>query len=391
MKNFLFVLVFISFFILSFYMLENKKSNTIRNEEDIEEVRAIFVSYLELEKYIKDKSEKESKKNIVSILDNLKENKFNSVILHVRPFADAIYNSKIFPLSDTVKVNGNPPSYDILKYFLDEAHKRNILVHAWINPYRISTSSDISKLNSMFSNFIKNNDAKVIEGKGIFFNPSSSNVNKIIMSGIKELITNYDVDGIHYDDYFYPSDNIDTINYEDYLNEGGESSLDDFRYGIILSLIKDTYWTIKSIKPNVLFGISPEGNIDNNYNTHYLDIKKILSEEGYVDYIMPQIYFGFNNSNKPFIKTLNEWNNLIKTDIKIIPALAFYKSGEYDKYAGSGEYEWVTNNDIISKEVLETKKVSKYGGFSIFRYDSMFSPNNDNKKNEFIKLQEVLK
>ena len=130
--------------------------------------------------------------------------------------------------------------------------------------------------------------------------------------------------------------------------------------------------------------------LNHNYNNHYLDIKTILSNDGYVDYIMPQIYFGFDNSNKPFKKTLQEWNSLIKNGIKIIPALAFYKSGEYDKYAGVGEYEWITNNDIIKRQVDEIKKVSNYGGFSVFRYDSMFNPNNSNKKQEFVNLKEIL-
>ena len=369
-----------------------EKKNTISTVSvNNEEFRGVFLSYIELEKYIKDKSEDISKSNIRNILDNLKNNKFNNLIVHVRPFSDAIYKSNIYPISDTVTVDGKSPSYDVLKYIIDEAHKRNILVHAWINPYRISTNTNLDNINSLAKTFYKNGDAKIVEGKGIYYDPSSDNVNKLILSGIKELVKNYDIDGIHFDDYFYPSKEIDLDNYKKYINNGGTLSLEDFRYNVILSLIKDVYWTIKSIKPNVLFGISPEGNINNNYNNHFLDIKKILSEKDYIDYIMPQIYFGFNNSNKPFVKTLNEWNSLIKNDIKLIPALAFYKSGEYDKYAGLGENEWINNNDIISREIEESKLASNYNGFCIFRYDSMFSPNNENKKSEFIKLQELLK
>ena len=392
MKNFLFTLLIFIFFIMTFYIIENKnKSNAVNINTNNDEIRAVFFSYIEVEKYIKDKSSDESKLNINNILNNLKDNNFNHLILHVRPFSDAIYTSNIYPLSNTVKVNGKAPSYDILKYIIDEAHKRNIYVHAWINPYRISTSTDINKLNSFTKTFFDNKDAKVVEDKGIYYDPSSENVSKLIVSGIKELLNNYDIDGIHFDDYFYPSKDIDLDNYKKYLDNGGSLSLEDYRYDKVLSLIKDVYWTMKSIKPKVLFGISPEGNINNNYNNQFLDIKKLLSEKGYIDYIMPQIYFGFNNSNKPFIKTLNEWNSLIKNDVNLIPALAFYKSGEYDKYAGKGENEWINNDDIISREISESKLVSNYGGFSIFRYDSMFNPKNDNKKNEFLKLQELLK
>ena len=391
MKNFLFTILIFIFFIMTFYIIEKKNNVTSVVNNDEEEIHAVFLSYIELEKYIKDKTSEESKNNIIKILNNLKDNNFNFLIVHVRPFSDAIYNSNIYPISNTVKVKDKAPSYDILKFIIDEAHKRKISVHAWINPYRISTNTDINKLNSLAKTFFDNKDAKIIEGKGIYYDPSSKNVNKLIISGIKELVNNYDIDGIHFDDYFYPSKDMDLDNYEKYVIDGGTLSLEDYRYNIILDLIKDVYWTIKTIKPKVLFGISPEGNLNNNYNNHFLDVKKILSEKGYVDYIMPQIYFGFNNSNRPFVKTLNEWNSLIKNDIKIIPALAFYKSGEFDKYAGSGENEWINNDDIISREVEEAKLVSNYGGFSIFRYDSMFSPNNDNKKIEFTKLQELLK
>lgn len=373
-------------------MIEKKQKavEVVNTNINNEEMRAVYFSYLELEKYIKNKTEEESKKNIIKVLDNLKDNKFNTIIVHVRPFSDAIYKSDIFPFSETVKVNGQNPSYDILKYIITQAHKRNIAVHAWINPYRISTDTNTDRLSSLAQTFYKNKDAKVVNGKGIYYDPSSDNTNKLILSGIKELLNNYEIDGIHFDDYFYPSKDIDLDNYKKYIDNGGNLSLEDFRYDIILNLIKDVYWTIKSINPNVLFGISPEGNINNNYDNHFLDVKKILSEKGYIDYIMPQIYFGFNNSNRPFIRTLNEWTSFIKNDIKLIPALAFYKSGEYDKYAGSGDNEWISNDNIISRQIEESKPTNYYGGFSIFRYDSIFSPNNNNKKNEFINLKHLL-
>ena len=112
---------------------------------------------------------------------------------------------------------------------------------------------------------------------------------------------------------------------------------------------------------------------------------KLLSSEGYVDYIMPQIYFGFLNEVKPFIETLNEWDNLIKVDsIKLIPALAFYKTGRVDKYAKSGENEWINNSDIIKRQIEEIRKIKKYDGFSLFRYDYLF----DNEKYSSTSLDE---
>lgn len=390
----IFFLILIAFFVFSFFIIEQKQKVILNNNPINEEKRAIFLSYLEFNNYLKDKEEKISKENIINILDNIKNNGFNMLIVHVRPFSDTIYHSNIYPISDTVKVNGKEPNYDVLDFIIKESQKRNIEVHAWINPYRISNETDLSKLSNgkTISELIKNKDAKIIENKGIFYNPASTVVKQLIISGIDELVTNYKIDGIHFDDYFYPDYDIDLINYQNYIESGGTLSIEDYRYNIILDLIGDTYKTIKTINSNVKFGISPEGNIENDYKKHFLNVSKILSEEGYVDYIMPQIYFGFLNESKPFIETLNEWNDLIKiNNIKLIPALAFYKVGQYDKYAKSGENEWIEYNNIINRQVLESRKVNNYGGFALFRYDFVFNKekanmNTENELNELISI-----
>ena len=390
----IFFLILIAFFVFSFFIIEQKQKVILNNDPINEEKRAIFLSYLEFNNYLKDKEEKISKENIINILDNIKNNGFNMLIVHVRPFSDTIYHSNIYPISDTVKVNGKEPNYDVLDFIIKESQKRNIEVHAWINPYRISNETDLSKLSNgkTISELIKNKDAKIIENKGIFYNPASTVVKQLIISGIDELVTNYKIDGIHFDDYFYPDYDIDLINYQNYIESGGTLSIEDYRYNIILDLIGDTYKTIKTINSNVKFGISPEGNIENDYKKHFLNVSKILSEEGYVDYIMPQIYFGFLNESKPFIETLNEWNDLIKiNNIKLIPALAFYKVGQYDKYAKSGENEWIEYNNIINRQVLESRKVNNYGGFALFRYDFVFNKekanmNTENELNELISI-----
>ena len=143
-----------------------------------------------------------------------------------------------------------------------------------------------------------------------------------------------------------------------------------------------------------MFGIAPEGNIDNCLENSFLDLKEILSHDGYIDYIMPQIYFGFYNQTRPFVNTLNEWSSLITNDkIKLIPALAFYKSGKPDKYALSGSDEWIINSDIIAKEILESRKINKYNGFSLFSYNYLFNEKYQNETSikEFDNLKKILK
>lgn len=385
-----FILLVVIFVIATFFVIGKKQEDKHQEEQisdesaflEQNERRAIFISYIELNEYIKNKNSTTSKKNINLILKNMKDNNFNMVILHVRPFSDAIYASDIFPISKTIlNAQGTSPDYDILSYFIEQAHQKDIEVHAWVNPYRISNETDISDIteDNPAYKYINTNHIKVIENKGIFYNPASDEVKALILKGVKELVENYDIDGIHFDDYFYPDQTIDLDNYQIYLAAGGELSLDEYRLENVSSLIKDVYSVIKSINKEVEFGISPEGNIDNNYSTNYLDTKKILSNEGYIDYIMPQIYFGFENETKPFLEVIAMWNDLIKTDnIKLMPALALYKSGQLDEYAKSGSNEWIDNSDIIKRQIIASRNVNKYDGFSLFRYDYLFNPDKFN-------------
>ena len=396
-----FILLVVIFIVATFFVIGNKKEIDAEKKNisivDKKEIRAVYISYIELDDYIKEKDEKTSKNNIISMIKNVKDNNFNTIILHVRPFSDAIYRSLIFPISNSVLNNENKaPNYDVLNFFIKEAHKNNINLHAWINPYRISHNTDIKRISkkSPAYKFINTSNIKVIKDKGIFYNPASVEVRNLIIKGIKELVENYDIDGVHFDDYFYPDKTIDLDNYQVYLAAGGNMSLDEYRLDNVTSLIKDIYSEIKSIKKSVKFGIAPEGNIDNNYSINYIDTKKILANSGYVDYIMPQVYFGFLNETRPFLDTVAMWNDLIKIDnITLIPALALYKSGTKDIYAKGGINEWVQRSDIIKRQVLVSRNLNKYGGFSIFSYNYLFNKNKLNKSliEEFDNLVDILK
>ena len=387
------IILVVIFIVATFFIIGNKKQTQqlIKTESKINkkiesETRAIYVSYIELDEYIKYKTEDVSKKNIETIIKNIKDNKYNTIILQVRPFSDAIYPSKIYPVSNSILNNsGDAPSYDVLEYFIKISHENNIKLHAWVNPYRISNDTDTSKIDKKSINYkyLNTTHVSIIKDKGIYYNPASTEVKNLILKGIKEIVENYEVDGIHLDDYFYPNKSIDKKNYEIYKAAGGTLSIDEYRLENITSLIKDIYTQIKNINKNVEFGVAPEGNIDNNYTSNYIDTKKILSKEGYVDYIMPQIYFGFENEVKPFIKTIEQWSSLIKVNnIKLIPALALYKSGTIDEYAKSGKNEWVDNQDIIKRQIIISRNIKHYDGFSIFRYDYLFNKNKINKNLE---------
>lgn len=376
-----FAVIFITAFLL--FSINRKNKNYYYNES-----RGIFLSYIEYLEYFQGKDCNNIKKQIDNIMVELKDNYINRIYLQVRPFSDSIYNSNIFPFSHTISgVQGEDIGLDVLDYFLKVAHKENIEIHAWINPYRISNYTDISFLsedNPAF-HWLKTNHVKIIEGKGIYYNPASSEVKDLIINGVIEIVKKYDVDGILFDDYFYPDNTIDLDNYKEVENT---ISLTDFRLSQVNELVSNIYKKIKEINSDILFGISPDGNIDNNYDDHYADVKKWISEDGYVDYIMPQIYYGFIHESKPFIATINEWNNLIKNKVELIPVLALYKSGEPDLYAGSGINEWVEEDDIIKKQIQVSRNMSNYIGFSIFRYDYLIrNQKSVNLQNEIYNFQ----
>ena len=374
MKKEYYLLLIIFLLFIIYLLVPSATTNT--KKEEREEKRAVFISYIELGNYLRGKDEETIKKTIDDMLDNVKNFDFNMVILQVRSFSDAIYPSSIFPSSRSVVNNeGDELPFDILKYFIKKAHQKDLELHAWINPYRISNDTDtsiISKENPAYK-LLNTSSVKVIDNVGIYYNPASSEVESLILEGVEEIIKNYDVDGIHFDDYFYPKSNdIDSTDYEKAYKDNNSLTLQEYRLNTISSLIRKTYKLIKSYDKSILFGISPDGNIDNNYNSNYVDTRKFCTEEGYLDYIMPQVYYGFLNSTKPFEDTVKSWNNLITNDIDLIPALAFYKTGNIDEFAKEGVNEWVEYNNIIAREVMLSRELSNYSGFALFRYDSIF-------------------
>ena len=371
------ILVFVMVILLGF----NNKSKLKENDE--EELRAIFISYpviyyrlsyslIELSKYVKNQDVNTSKRNIEAMINNISILGFNTVIVQIRSFADAIYESTIYPWSSTVAlVEGENPGYDILDYFIKIAKEKNILLYAWINPYRVRSSNDISSITEDSPAFKYIDTDTLYVNEGIYYNPAKEEVTNLIVSGVREIVTKYDVDGILFDDYFYPDLEVSRTQYEEYLKSNKKITFNDYRLMIINEMVEKVHKVCKDNK--VLFGISPDGNIENNYNKVFADVRTWLDSDKYVDFIMPQVYYGFHNETRPFLKTIHEWNDLIKNkDIDLYIALAFYKVGSIDNYAKTGKLEWQNNSDIIMKEILLSRNLKQYKGFCLFRYGNLF-------------------
>ena len=372
------IAAFILFLIVILFFI----SEDISNKKELEE-RSIFISYIELSKYISDDISL-SKNNIDMMINNLEELGFNSVILQVRSFGDAIYPSKIY--SNSLYISN---SFDVLDYFSDICNSKGFKLYAWINPYRIR--NDLNKDSISNDNIIYDllDTRHIVYTSGIYFNPSSELVINLIVEGINEIINNYDITGILFDDYFYPSTDCDL---EEYNSLDLDISYEEYKLGRVNELIKRVYAVCHN--NGILFGISPDGNIDNNYSKHSADVKTWLSNSGYVDFIMPQIYYGFFNGSRPFYNTLQEWSSLITNDsISMSVALAFYKNGVIDEWASSGKTEWIENNNIIMKEIIVSRNINNYMGFGLFRYDYLFSEDkiNDNTLLEIENIKKVIK
>lgn len=388
-------------------MAEDKAGNKTVQLIDVElEFKAVWISYLEFLEYGKGGFTKESfEKTVNTMFDNVVSMNMNAVVVQVRPFGDAMYESSYFPWSKYISgTQGVDPGFDPLAYMVDAAHKRGLKIHAWLNPYRVTTAStDFTSLSEDNPARIwqednnSANDRNILSyGGNLYYNPAVKEVQNLIVNGIKEIVENYKVDGIHFDDYFYPTlgsgyeNNFDSTEYNMYadnLLEAGKSplSIADWRRNNINTLIKNVYSSIKKIDSKVEFGISPAGF----YNTllsdtgYYTDIKTWLSSDGYIDYICPQIYWTFSHSSYPFDKTLDQWLAYrTSSSVKVYVGIATYKSGS------SLEHDWRYDDEVMKNQVEYGRHTGLVDGFLFFRYDFFY--NNSVTEPGVNKLLEIL-
>lgn len=373
------------------------------NTNDIiaDEYRGVWINYNELSmKSVGGGTAEDFKNKIDTMFENIKAFGLNTVIFQVRPFSDSFCSSEIFPWSSYITgEQGKNPGYDPFLIATNEAEKYGLKIEAWINPYRVSYKDnfdDLSELNPAKQWYTDNplTDDLIITGSGIYYNPSSKRAQKIIIDGVREIVRNYNISAIHMDDYFYPTvdEGIDVDLYTNYRNEGGELSLDDWRRENVNTFISGLYSSVKSIKQDVKVVISPAGDIEKNYSMLYADVLKWCSQGGYADIIMPQLYYGFKNSSKPFLKMLNLWSEAVKSgNVKLCVGLAYYKSGKTDDNAGDGINEWCENGNICSEEIRYSRRKDNYCGFSVYSYSHLFAENkSENAEKEYLNIKNVL-
>lgn len=383
------------------------EQNAIEEKSTDGKYRAVWLSYLEFNAYrrsVKENNEKNFRKFFRHVLNRSEKCGLNRIIVQVRPFGDALYASGYFPWAACISgIQGKNPGYDPLAVMVELAHKKGFKIEAWINPYRISSGNDLEALST-------DNPAKIwalSDDKtrnvlsyqdALYYNPSSKEVQELIVNGVQEIIENYEVDGIHMDDYFYPTftetnvdSAFDSLEYQEGREKGTiekNTSLADWRRQNVNTLVSALYQTIKNINQDISFGISPAGNLSNLRSDlqYYVDVDTWVESKGYVDYLMPQIYWGYTNAEAPFDKTLEEWINLTKdSDVQLIAGLQLYRMGTND--SGQSDYKELQDAGLIQKELTQLQNEKSVSGFCFFSYQYLDVDNDtyDFDSHEFAK------
>lgn len=342
-----------------------------------DEYRAVWVSYLEWQS-VDFSSESAFAADVGEMFDNIAAMGANVVLAHVRPFGDALYPSELYPYSHLCTgTQGQDPGFDPLAVLVQAAHDRNLELEAWINPYRLQSGGTPAALASNSPANTHPEWVKTVDG-GLYLDPADPDVRAYIAEGVGEICQNYDIDGVHFDDYFYPTTDpaFDADDYAAYCDGGGTLALEDWRRENVDALVALCYQTAHEY--GVRFGIAPQGDPSNNFNSQYSDTARWLREAGYVDYLMPQLYWGLDykkdgDASHSLTSLAAQWLALERrADVALYFGLGAYRIGEGDGGDRSGPgTEWQSGGALAA----QADELARRGGqgIGLYRYDSLFN------------------
>ncbi len=307
------------------------------------EVHSVWVCFYEFDKIgLANVDETTFRANARKMYTKMKAKECNTVYFHVRAHDDAIWPSTVFPFSEYM--GKTMPDYDPLQILVEEAHRQKISFHAWMNPYRKSST-------------------KVL-------NPGKASTINRVVAAVREVAEGYDVDGIHFDDYFYPSGkygNLSVATKKKNVNK----------------MIRKVYKVVKASSPSMQFGISPAGNVEYCHSIG-ADVERWMKKKGYIDYIVPQIYWSDNykmggKKVKLYTKRLKQWKSLNKKKIPMYIGLGLYRAQMRD----SQDLGWrQRNNNLVSQ--VKLLRNQKMNGYSLFSYTSMFGKKQKTEMNNLL-------
>ncbi len=334
---------------------------------------------------------------LIAKLDNLQRLGINTVFFQVKPDGTALWRSDILPWSDmlTGKI-GEYPGYDPLQFMLDEAHKRGMKVHAWFNPYRVSVNtkpSTIAELNNTLTQvpasvFVLHRNWIRTASDRFVLDPGIPEARDWITSIVAEVVQNYPIDGVQFDDYFYTETASSPLNDNETFRRYGQgyASKGDWRRHNTQQLIAQVSATIKKLNPNVEFGVSPAGVWRNRshdpagsdtrgaaaYDESYADTRSWV-QQGLLDYIAPQIYWPFARDAARYDVLANWWAEVVKpTHTRLYIGVALYKVGEPSK----NEPDWTVDGGVpeLKKQLDLNESLPQIQGTILFRESNLNQP-----------------
>ncbi len=371
--------------ILSGLAAPGSKTRVLAKEKDIKGVWAATL-------YSMDYPQKPStnpetlKKDADTLIQNAKQYGFNTLFLQVRPSGDAFYRSEIFPWSRYLTGSENLPpdnNFDPLEYILDKAHQNKIAVHAWLNPYRL-TASEKDNENLSEASLVKKFPHLVVKhtDNKLYLNPGEPEAMDIVVRGAVELAKNYDIDGIHIDDYFYPSSAFPDG--ETFTKYGGEFiDIGDWRRDNTTRLVKELKKAIKAVNPKLLFSVSPCGIWANKasnpegsdtsgkqaYYDYYADTRHWVKEE-LVDLIVPQVYWNIGHSLADFEKVSSWWNDTVEgTNVALCIGQGIYKAS--DETDSSSPWYGEKGKTELKNQLRLIKSLENTQGYVHYRIGSI--------------------
>ena len=326
----------------------------------------VWISYIDLDGMMNGRTADEFRESISQAYRNVVSVGANTVYVHVRAFADAYYPSVMYPYTTAF---GSTEPYDALEIMVEEAHKLGLSFHAWLNPLRCMTPESFENVDGKYGlkSFYTEHFGEYLntaEGSPfVWLDPAVPEVRKYVADAAAEIVSRYEVDGIHIDDYFYPttSEDFDRVCFEN----SGAQDLSKWRMSNTTKLVLEMNISIKNTNPTVCFEISPQGNINNNYVQLYADVGSWCASPLICDNIIPQVYFSYGSSS-PYLDTIQKWSDMTSdSGVKLVIGLGVYKIAE--------ETEFAQTENIIAKQMNDALALENVSGVAFYNYSTLFT------------------
>ena len=365
------------------------------------EFRGVWVATIENLDFPLHRTATEFRRDYIRMVDNIARANFNAVIFQVRPACDAFYPSRINPWSQNLagREGLGIRGFDPLKFMVDEAHKRGLEFHAWFNPYRVVNHTQLSKMEYLKrlspQNFARRHPELVLsvrlDGKRnqLILNPGEPEVMQHIVDTVREVVFRYQIDAVHFDDYFYPYSGFADQDLATYRRRGGKSNIDDWRRWNVTAVIVAVRQVLEQHRKTggrkIRFGVSPFGIWANrsslragsltgglqSYFTQHADTR-LWIKCGYIDYIVPQLYWEFSHDTAAYAALADWWSATVRgTTVKLFIGHAVNRLGSTGKWRAPE----------LANQLRYNSGKKEISGSVCFSYRHVFTPSNPEQRN----------